>query len=322
MKKYIPILFTIMLTLSISFSPWIAHANSDENLIFSTAAELIDAVNALRLDNGLPPYQPNSTLMNLAQEHAEYMASIGMSNIHIDSRGFLPFQRALAAGYPVAGDIYSNVGLFSENVTGGVGKTAQEAVTEWMGDAPHLGTMLSPDLRDVGAGVAIAGNTFYYCLDAGQSTGGTPLPFTPPPSYNTPAATMIPNTPNADGSIEYIIQRGDTALGIALNYGITLNNLLSLNGLTEKTVIFPGQKLLIRPSFTSTPTRPTSTPTKPPTITPWPTKTLASTNTLIPPTPLPSSGLPVSTARFAVFLIVFSALIIAGLLVLLGRKRK
>jgi len=317
-----PALLIIFLTITISFSPQQARAESVAAPHFSAAEELISAVNALRADNGLPPYQPNSILMFLAQEHAEYMAASGVSIVHTDSRGFLPFQRALEAGYSVAGDIYTNRGFFSENVTGGVGKTAQDAVDEWLGDAPHRGTMLSSDLVDVGAGVAIVGNTHYYCLDAGRSTEGTPRPFTPPPSYSSPVATLIPNTPNADGSVVYIVQPSDTALGIALAYRISLNELFFLNGLTEKSVIYPNQQIIIRAAFTPTPTQPTSTPTGRPTITPWPTSSPTPTETHLPPTPTPSPGLPVSEARSAVIAIVVAALVIGALLALFGRKHK
>jgi hypothetical protein len=322
MLKKTLIAFVVLLLMSILFSPFPVVADSEHNPRISTASELVDAVNALRVSHGLPPYQPNSILMRLAQEHAEYMASIGMSTVHTDARGFKPFQRALEAGYPVAGDIYTNVGFFSENVTGGIGKTAQEAVDEWMGDAPHRGTMLSTNLQDVGAGVAIEGNTYYYCLDAGLSTGGAPRAFTPPPTYNTPIPPLIPNTPNADGSIVYIVQPSDTALGIALAYGISLDELYALNNLTEDSIIYPDQQLIIRPGHTPTPTLPTETPTERFTITTWPTSSQNATNTTVPATPTKSAVLPASAARESVLVIIASALLLAGLLILIGRRRK
>jgi LysM repeat protein len=132
---------------------------------------------------------------------------------------------------------------------------------------------------------------------------------------------MVPNTPNADGSITYIVQRGDTALGIALAYGISLSELRILNGLNAKFDIYPNQKLIIRAAYTPTPSPPTSTPTRIPTITPWPTSTQTPTLTPVPPTPTPSPGLPVATARGAATTIVVSALVIAALFVILGRKQ-
>jgi len=126
----------------------------------------------------------------------------------------------------------------------------------------------------------------------------------------------------ADGSITYIVKSGDTTLAIALAYGISLGELLKLNGLTAKSVIYPNQKLIIRAAYTPTPTLPTSTPTKIPSITSWPTPTQTTTETSIPSTPTRSPGLPVSSARDAVLIIVIAALGIAAFLSLLGHKRK
>ncbi len=320
MRKLMPALFTILLTLPITFSPWVARAESVAAPHFSIASELIDAVNALRASYGLPPFTPNSILMSIAQGQAEYNLSIGTIT-HTSAEGLRPFQRALLAGYPVAGDI-SLGGFFNENITAGVGLSAKGAVEMWTGDDSHLNTMISSNLQDIGAGVAVAGNTYYYVIDCGLSTGGTPRPFTPPPSYSTPVATLIPNTPNADGSIVYIVQRGDTPLAIAIAYSITLREIYALNNLTDSSLIYPDQRIIVRGAYTPTPTQPTSTPTERPTITPWPTSTPTSTETPVPPTPTPSPGLPVSAARDAVIVIVVAALVIAALIALLGRKRK
>jgi uncharacterized protein YkwD len=319
MRKLIAPMLAILLTLSISSFPRAALAEPLLSPHGSTANELIDAVNALRATYGLSPYSPNSILMSIAQQQAEYILSLG-TGTHYSADGLRPFQRALQAGYPVAGNL-SLGGFFSENITGGVGMTAEEAVQAWTGDDPHLNTMISSNMQDIGAGVAFAGDTYYYLIDCGLSTGGTPATFVPPPTYKTPVATMIPNTPNADGSITYVVKPGDTTLGIAISYGLSLNALLSMNGLTEKSVIYPNQKIIVRSAYTPTPTSPTGTPTERPTITPWPTSTKTPTRTSIPSTPTKSPGLAFTSARSAVTTIVVVALVIAALLALLGRKR-
>ncbi|HEX7541304.1 MAG TPA: LysM peptidoglycan-binding domain-containing protein [Anaerolineales bacterium] len=315
MRKLMPALLTIMLTLTISFSPRVAHAESVAAPQISTASELIDAVNALRTSYGLPPYTTNSILMGTAQGQAEFNLSIGTIT-HISADGLQPFQRVLQAGYPMAG------GFFSENIAAGVGLSAAEAVQIWTGDDPHLNTMISSNLQDIGAGVAVAGNTYYYVIDCGLSTGGAPASLIPPSTYNTPVATLVPNTPNADGSVIHIVQPGDTTLGIALAYGISWDELLALNSLTKTSIIYPGRQIIIRAAYTPTPTQPTGTPTERPTITPWPTSTPTSTDTPVPPTPTPSPGLPVYAAHNTVIVITVAALVIAALLALLGRKRK
>jgi LysM repeat protein len=287
---------------------------------YSSADELISAVNALRATYGLAPYQPNSILMGIAQAHAEYLLSIGTFT-HISGDGLRPFQRALAAGYLVAGDL-SLGGFFAENVTGGINQTADEAVQAWMGDDPHKNTMLSGTMQDVGAGVAVSGNTYYYVLDAGLSTGGTPVAYTPPAPLYPSTPSIVPNTPNSDGSIMHIVQPGETLGSIRLAYQVPLADILKLNNLTLNSTIYPNQKIIIRAAFTPTATRPTSTPTTHPTITPRPTSSPTSTITPIPATPTRSPGLPVSTAGPAVIAIVASALLLAGLITILGRTRK
>jgi LysM repeat protein len=322
MRQFRSVLFTILLTITVSISPQLVHAEPVFKPHFSTPSELIDAVNNLRAYYGLSPYTPNAILMDIAQVQADYNLSIGTIT-HYSSDGLRPYQRALQAGYPVAGDLNLG-GFFSENITAGVGMSAAEAVDQWTRDDPHLNTMISSNLQDIGAGVALAGNTFYYVIDCGRSTGGLPATFVPPPTFHTPVSTRVPNTPNADGSITYIVQPGDTALGIALAYGISLNDLFTLNGLTERSVIYPKQQIIIRSSFTPTVTLLTATSTVRPTITSWVAITITPIPTQSPTIIIPTqvTGIPISAARNTIILIVFSAIIIAALLVLLGNRQK
>jgi uncharacterized protein YkwD len=310
----------IFILISFSFIQLAQAETSIQLPTFSSGYELIDAVNVLRASHGLAPYQANFILMSVAQAHADYLLSIGTMT-HIGDDGSRPFQRALAAGYLVAGDL-SIGGQFSENITGGVGQTAEEAVKIWMGDDIHKYTMLADFLQDAGAGVGVSENTYYYVLDVGRATGGTPVAYTPPAPPVQFTATIVPNTPNSDGSIVHIVQPGDTLGSLSMAYAIPLADILKLNGLTIKSTIYVGQKINIRSAFTPTPTQPTSTPTIPPTRTLLPTSTPTSTSTPIPPTSTPSPGLPVSSAGGAVAAIMVSALLLAGLIALLGRRRK
>ncbi|MBI4731810.1 MAG: LysM peptidoglycan-binding domain-containing protein [Chloroflexi bacterium] len=320
MRRYV--LALLLLTLSLAFSVMLvsvdAHPAPAPDL--STAYELIDAVNALRAERGLPAYTPNPILMSIAQTHAEYLAAIGVSNKHTDAYGRLPFQRALDAGYPVAGDLSQN-GWFSENLVGGIGLTAEEAVEIWTGDDPHLNTMISTVLKDVGAGVAVVGNTYYYVLDCGLSTGGTPVAYTPPAYVIYPTPILATNTPNEDGSITYTVQPGDTLLGIAIAYDVSLGELYGLNGLTENSVIYTDQQIIIRAAYTATPTQPTSTPTLRPSSTPWPTSLNTAPATEPLPTATQTSVQPSMSAGGAVIAIIVAALVAAGILTVVGAKK-
>ncbi len=322
MRKYLPLLWVLALILIAFVLPaLVSAAPARLSPAKSSAYELLDAVNALRASHGLAPYQSNPILMGIAQAQAEYLLSAGIMT-HIGPDGSRPYQRALAAGYMVAGDL-SQGGFFSENITAGSAQTAEEAVQVWMGDAPHLNTMLSTTLQDAGAGVAVSGYTYLYVLDAGLSTGGTPVAYTPVhPIQNTPA--IIPNTPNPDGSIVHIVQPGDSLGSISVAYNVALADILKLNNLTLKSVIYADQKIIISTGFTPTPTQPTGTPTIRPTITDWPTSTFtpADTPVLFTPTRTRSAGLPQSTATGTVAVIVVVAVMVAGAVTFVGSRKK
>lgn len=91
---------------------------------------------------------------------------------------------------------------------------------------------------------------------------------TPPPAPTLP--------------VTHVVKEGDTLWTVAALYGLTLDELLALNGLERGTVLHPGDELRIRePDPTATPTEPpTVTNTAAPltlTVTPAPTATLTAT---------------------------------------------
>src|SRR3990170_2782105 len=284
------------------------------------AYDLIAEVNALRASNGLPAYKVNSILMAIAQSHADYQAAIGATT-HYSSDGSRPFQRALAAGYPVAGDL-SRGGFFSENIMSWTDLSPSGAVSAWQGDAPHLNTMLSPNLQDVGAGVSTSGGLAYYTLDAGLASG-SPVSYTSPAGA-TPGASgtqvvsefMLPvvvSTPNESGAVYHDVQFGQTLWSLAITYETKVEQIKQLNNLTSNE-IYEGQKLLIKQVSTPTPSAsetsaatatfgiPTSTATR------SVTSIVASTSAPepVPPTTTQSGGV-------VVFSIIAAALVAGGL---------
>jgi hypothetical protein len=140
----------------------------------------VDAINAERAKNKLPPLKVNPILMSNAQKHAEYMASSGLIE-HTDASGLRPFQRHLAAGFPLAGDL-SLGGYASENIV--TCMTIADAIAFWYGDDPHTHTMLGDMYTDCGAGIAAAGDMIYYCFDAARATAAAKpaSPPAPPPT--------------------------------------------------------------------------------------------------------------------------------------------
>jgi len=218
------------------------------NMTQSSANDLIAAVNALRVANGLPPYTVNSILMQVAQDQANFMAATGQ----VSHRSGLT-ERILAAGYPLAGDL-SQGGFRAENITGGI-KTAAQAVQEWNGDALHTNTMLSPNLTEIGAGVVKVGDRYYMVIDcAAPINSGVPQSFTPTAAGATvesfgPSDFIIPvttSTPDENGLVFHEVQYGQTLWTIAIGYGVKIDEIRALNNLGVGTDIYPGDRLLVK----------------------------------------------------------------------------
>lgn len=242
-------------------------------VVGQAAQELVAAVNQLRQSHGLNTLNVHPILMQMSQQQANYMATTG-NVTHLSADGKRPFQRALAAGYSVAGDL-SLGGFFSENILAGPSLSAQQVVDAWMSDEPHANTMLSPNRSDIGAGIAFSGSYGYYLIDTGLQSS-RPIQYTPSsgevisqdPIVLAPAAT---STPQLDGSISHIVGSGETLWTIAAAYQIGLEQITLLNRINRERFIYPGDQLIIRLPQSPTPTiRPTSTP-RPRRPTPTPT---------------------------------------------------
>jgi LysM repeat protein len=248
-----------------------------------TADDVIAAVNNLRAGGSLSPYQVDSWLMSYAQEHSEYQAKNNTST-HRHSDGLLPQQ----------------IGL-QENVAAGDKGfiTVNTIVNLIWADPIHMKTMVGYTNGFLGVGVASNDTTTFITLDVRPgSSAATVSPAAPITAValalltNTPApfVPIITNTPLPDGSIVHIVTSGETLWEIALSYGLKVNDILALNGLSSTSnQIYVGQRLIIRLPVTATPTLPASpspSPTRQPSHTPRPpTATRAPT---ISPTPSPS----------------------------------
>lgn len=286
------------------------------------ASDLIDAVNTLRESNGLDPYKVDPILTNIAQAHAEYIAGTGVLT-HFDASGKRPYQRALDAGYNVAGNL-STGGLFAEAIYSGTDVSFEDVVAAWQRNTNDENVMLSPEYQDAGVGIVAANGVTYFVLNAGAeslSTTGTPsLPLTPALT-GTGSVPVDLSTPDENGDLYHIVKKDEALWSIALAYNTTIAELQRLNGLASDS-IFEGQRLLIRRAATATPTEttapvtatfgiPTSTATRPVP----PTETLT-------PTPMPTAPATLQGGGVAVGVIILVALLAAGVGAFLGRKRE
>ncbi|MBN2550853.1 MAG: LysM peptidoglycan-binding domain-containing protein [Anaerolineales bacterium] len=320
--------------LGMGASPYLAKATkTPKSNAGSSAYDVINLVNQLRQANGLTPYQINSALMASAQAHSDYQASI-RSITHTGSGGSSAKSRAMSAGYGGGAAVF-----VSENIYGGTGASAQQAVTWWQGDSPHLNTMLGGSYVDAGAGVATDGSVVYYTLDVGYISGSPGSGSTTVPtsigatSISSTAVTFYPvqiATPQADGSIVHVVQPGQTLWTIAAAYKVSLPDLMSLNGFTSSTVIYPGNEVLIQPpSLSATPVITTTlvlTPTIP-AITPTASVYQTVTKTVSPTLPTiqpPQQEKPKTNSPAVDPLLLIIAFLVCGgaILVVLGNVLK
>ncbi len=119
------------------------------------ALALVAAVNEWRIEEGLWPLRINDTLMEMGQDHAEYL--IGLASLpqggamHVGANGETPQTRALYPQYewPFYGT--SNRVAIGENAYVGANETV--AISYWKGSQIHRSAALSREYREIGIGV-------------------------------------------------------------------------------------------------------------------------------------------------------------------------
>ena len=253
MKKWTRILLfgLILFSLSLNLPPKSAPA---EDPYFVVAA-----VNAFRTSQGLPALQINSALMAAAQAHSDYQASI-QTVTHTGTGGSRPVDRAEAFGFGNGAQIF-----VSENIAGGMSMTINTAIYQYWQDSLHLNTMLNPAALFIGAGVADADGYVYITIVTGYWVGvpgstagdnsGTSFESSGP--IETP---FVKSTPRDDGAVVHIVEAGQSLIGIANSYEVTVAEVLIFNQMTLDTIIYPGDEIILRLVYTPTATTPATSP--------------------------------------------------------------
>jgi LysM repeat protein len=103
-------------------------------------------------------------------------------------------------------------------------------------------------------------------IDGGTAILPAPAPVqsnSQPAAANAPAAVRPTALPRPDGSIVHVVQAGDTVFGLALQYDVSMDSILQLNGLTKESYLQIGQELVIA-GATVSPATPTIAPTAAP----------------------------------------------------------
>lgn len=303
---YKPALHAIVLILALLgaclLAPQMVHAQA------GTPDEMHQGINNLRAANGLPPLAVNNFLMQSAQNHANWIAA-GNPGGHTGEGGSSALDRALAVGYGEGQTVF-----VTENWARGVNLSVTACIYDMWNDAAHMGNMLTTRHNEFGAGVALdqQGMTVYV-VNFGHVSGSQPLPTNTPeagsengdPEEPIPTATpmgptdtpvpliqpVVTATPNPDGSVIHVVQFGQSLSPISEAYAISMADLMAQNGLTEESIIYEGQELLISPANQEAQETPegTGTPEEAaPTATPAATVTPTQQPTMTQPAPSPS----------------------------------
>jgi uncharacterized protein YkwD/LysM repeat protein len=277
---------TILLTLLSSVPVEISHAQdpvteTPQAIQPPTPAEIIEAVNALRLSYGLPALAIHPILMALAQRQADGIAA-GLTG-HWRPYGLTLGQMLIMEGYPLAGDLTQD-GYRSENWI--VSMTAQGAIDAWLFDDEHSNTMLSAYRSDIGAGVSMMRDEWgqdqiYVVIEtalqtrSGQQQGGardflTRLPSlingttaingtAVPLSEDQYIIPVIKSTARPDGDVLHKVQYGQSLWSIAITYGTSIKQIQTWNNLGTSDIVYEKQILLVQKGATQPAPVPTQT---------------------------------------------------------------
>ena len=244
-KTKMRLIACIFILASTLFPPALAFAEKAEPLRYDfsqvTAADLILAMNTLRVSYGLQALIEDPIINAVAQSTAQTMAD-NMLSWHIgDVAG-----RLAAAGYGGGSKVWA-----TENFAIGYNASIDEIMVMWS-DESHMLPAVTPAYCNIGAGTAQASNgSTYYVLQAayvsGQACGSYTSPGGPVEgggSYDIIVPVTIA-TPDANGKIVHVVQSGQSFWAIAVAYQTTIKEILRWNNLPEGTVLQVGQELII-----------------------------------------------------------------------------
>ncbi|MBI5943020.1 MAG: LysM peptidoglycan-binding domain-containing protein [Chloroflexi bacterium] len=333
-KKYFWSLCLILVLVNLLAPSKDASAQPQLQQAITSPTQLINAVNGLRVENGLPPLTVHPILNQSAQSQADYMAATGQIT-HARPGGITFTQQLLALGFPLAGDL-SLGGFRAENILMSPGALVWNGVPPGWQDAQHMNTMLSSNFTHIGAGITQTSAGYYYAVDCAAATGSGQMQDTasailtsvPGGADAGVSQFMIPvgvNTALPNGDVIHKVQYGQSLWSIAIEYGTTIKSIQALNGLGDDSVVYQGQELLVKkeatqpvtPTATAVATLP-STPTVVPTA-PMQLPTPTFVPTVTPATAQPSTS---SNSKLLVGILIFAAFIGAGVAVWLIRDPK
>ncbi|MBK8050459.1 MAG: LysM peptidoglycan-binding domain-containing protein [Anaerolineales bacterium] len=210
-------------------------AQSDVGSLGAEAQVIFAAINQTRQEYGLPPLNLNAQLNAAAQNHVNDVVANGNWG-HYGSDGSNVQMRTARSGY---GSIH-----VSENWV--ATSTPEQAMNWWMNDWIHRVNILQSQWDDVGVGAALAGNGYWvFVTDFGNSDGSAPAPITAAAQVTDHTATTEIYTSEVlpPEGLDYVIQGGDTLMGIAYRYGTDWQDIALANNMDEEDFLQIGDHL-------------------------------------------------------------------------------
>lgn len=225
--------------------------------------DIINAVNDLRIQNGLPVLAVHQALMDVAAQTANALAATEGAAGHYRPCNLTLGQLLLMRDFALWGDL-SQDGYRSEDWV--AASSIEQAISFWQSDPPHLDTMISPNRSHIGAAVAVSDQVYMVIITAWQTPSGkmqwgadihlTQAAVTQAAcagrstqsaelgdlsQYSVP---VVRSTARPDGDVIHEVKYGQTLWSIAIDYGTTIEQIKRLNNLTSDTVV-PGWTLLV-----------------------------------------------------------------------------
>jgi uncharacterized protein YkwD len=134
----------------------VTSSNPALNPALDAVTVFLNRTNALRAQNGLPPYKLNEKLNASAERHSQDMAATGNID-HSGSDRSTAKRRILDTGYEAQ--------FTGENIYGGMA-TLDDAWNYWVNDPPHRDILLNQLFTDIGISVVKgARGAYYYTMD-------------------------------------------------------------------------------------------------------------------------------------------------------------
>lgn len=195
---------------------------------------IANAINQVRVENGLEPVAVHPLLNQAAQGHVDDMLTNYIYG-HYGSDGSSVHMRVARTGY-------SDKPWVSENwVSSG---SPAGAMRWWMNDYIHRVNILTPRWREVGIGVGTRGSEmiFVTVFSAGEGAEGQAVSLEVP--VEAPSVRIEQQNVPAEG-LDYTVRPGDTLLAIGLRYGMPWEDVAAANGLNETSLLQIGQVLRI-----------------------------------------------------------------------------